>query len=383
MPLYVWDGSKYVRIDDGSGNLNAKNKVYDADLDGLIEQLASHTHSRGDISDFFSSPFWDNIPDKPSQFPPEPHTHSLSDINAGSGYYPAKTSRSDNLPSWNDIPDKPSEFPPEAHTHSRSDISDFFSSPFWDNIPDKPSQFPPEPHASNHLPGGSDQLFDQSLNTTDDVKFNTIWLAGNEIKDSSGTTRITLGDPIIFNGFIRSGSGSVWIQLEGENRVIKYSVGKLSINAYSSAANATYKIAMFDYRDNNNTGALNSGTSVSVYKLYYVSLSSASRLDYKENIQEFGFDALDTIRRLRFYKFTWKLDGRQDFGLIADYVADIDPNLVSRDSSDKIVGLDMNKLVLYSLRGIQQLYDVLVTIKNRVDALESRLRKLEAKLNAS
>jgi len=98
MPLYVWNGSEYVRIDDGSGNLNAKNKMYDTDLDGIVDQAVAgpHTHVRADISDFFSSPFWDNIPDKPS------------------------------------------EFPPEAHTHSRSDISDFFSSPFWGNIPDRP-----------------------------------------------------------------------------------------------------------------------------------------------------------------------------------------------------------------------------------------------------
>ncbi|MBW2672334.1 MAG: hypothetical protein JRD89_02810, partial [Deltaproteobacteria bacterium] len=31
--------------------------------------------TRGKITDLFSSPFWDNIPDKPSVFPPETHTH--------------------------------------------------------------------------------------------------------------------------------------------------------------------------------------------------------------------------------------------------------------------------------------------------------------------
>ncbi|MBC7334335.1 MAG: hypothetical protein H5T85_07795 [Actinobacteria bacterium] len=41
----------------------------------------------------------------------------------GSGYYITKTSRSDQLPSWNDIPDKPSTFPPSSHAHAGSDIS--------------------------------------------------------------------------------------------------------------------------------------------------------------------------------------------------------------------------------------------------------------------
>ena len=86
-----------------------------------------HTHTRSEVTDFFSAPFWENIPDKPSTYPPEPHTHTRSEIT---DFW--------EVPFWENIPDKPSEYPPEAHTHSRSDITDFFSAPFWDNIPDKP-----------------------------------------------------------------------------------------------------------------------------------------------------------------------------------------------------------------------------------------------------
>jgi len=61
-------------------------------------------------------------------------------------------------PFWQSIPDKPTVFPPAAHTHSRGKITDFFSSPFWDNIPDKPSTFPPSSHThspSDISPQGS------------------------------------------------------------------------------------------------------------------------------------------------------------------------------------------------------------------------------------
>ena len=149
-----------------------------------------HTHTRSDITDFWSSPFWDNIPDKPSVFPPESHgsshniggsdeipdlatlrndfdSHESSKIaHVPSGKYVCATSRSDQLPSWNDIPDKPSTFPPEPHTHNRSDITDFWASPFWNNIPDKPSTFPPSAHASSHKPGGSDALFPADFHIT-------------------------------------------------------------------------------------------------------------------------------------------------------------------------------------------------------------------------
>jgi len=45
-------------------------------------------------------------------------THGIS-----SGYYIAKTSRSDQLPAWNDIQGKPSSFTPAVHTHSPAQIN--------------------------------------------------------------------------------------------------------------------------------------------------------------------------------------------------------------------------------------------------------------------
>jgi len=86
------------------------------------------------------------------------HAGAVTGIHGVGASYVAKTSRSDQWPSWGDIPDKPSVFPPEAHTHPRDDITDLFSSPFWDNIPDKPSVYPPEAHASSHKDGGADEV---------------------------------------------------------------------------------------------------------------------------------------------------------------------------------------------------------------------------------
>jgi hypothetical protein len=94
----------------------------------MEQKVETHKHVRNDILDFFSTPFWDNIPDKPTSFPPSAHTHTKADIT---------------------------DF---AHTHPRGDIADFFASPFWNNIPDKPSAFPPSAHATTHQSGGSDAL---------------------------------------------------------------------------------------------------------------------------------------------------------------------------------------------------------------------------------
>jgi hypothetical protein len=85
--------------------------VYDALVAGDIPSI-----TRSKISDFWASPFWTNIPDKPSTFPPS------------------------------------------SHTHARADVTDFWSSPFWGSIPDKPSTFPPSAHASSHASGGADAV---------------------------------------------------------------------------------------------------------------------------------------------------------------------------------------------------------------------------------
>jgi len=77
---------------------------------------------RSKITDFFSAPFWDNIPDKPSVFPPESHTHD-------DRYYTKTQLQTSGQSSvhWNNITNKPSTFPPDPHTHTLSEITDFSS----------------------------------------------------------------------------------------------------------------------------------------------------------------------------------------------------------------------------------------------------------------
>ena len=49
-------------------------------ISGVLDLARIPSLPRSKISDFFSSPFWDNIPDKPSKFPPEAHTHDISEV---------------------------------------------------------------------------------------------------------------------------------------------------------------------------------------------------------------------------------------------------------------------------------------------------------------
>lgn len=62
---------------------------------------------------------WDTLAGKPSEFPPENHTHNIADVNG------LQTELNTKLESvaWGDVGGKPSEFPPASHTHSIADVS--------------------------------------------------------------------------------------------------------------------------------------------------------------------------------------------------------------------------------------------------------------------
>ena len=158
----------------------------------IVEQkVATHTHTRTDIVDFFSTPFWNNIPDKPPDFPPSPHTHSLSDIlqsGASTNQVPkwSGTQWQPGSVNWDEITNRPSQFPPSPHTHVKADITDFAHTHTlselqqsgattnqvpkwsgtqwqpgnvdWNEVTNKPTQFTPSAHQATHQAGGSDAL---------------------------------------------------------------------------------------------------------------------------------------------------------------------------------------------------------------------------------
>ena len=71
--------------------------------DGSITDAKIKSVSRSKIPDFFSPPFWSNIPDKPDKFPPEPHKHDVSDIE---GLH--------IVSDWKDIQNKPIDLVDDA-----------------------------------------------------------------------------------------------------------------------------------------------------------------------------------------------------------------------------------------------------------------------------
>ena len=82
-----------------------------------------------------------------------------------------------------------------------------------------PEAFPPEPHAASHGPGGSDELYDQSLNTNETVSFQRVQSSGNAFW-------VDLNERAIGN------YTATWIQVHGGAGTWQYAAELPDINAY-------------------------------------------------------------------------------------------------------------------------------------------------------
>jgi hypothetical protein len=121
---------------------------------------------------------------------------------------------------WDNVTDKPSTFPPEAHTHTADQITDFstaaaaaalvqsvagqtgtvtlavadVSGAVADTDARLSDDRNPTSHASSHLPEGADEIFDQSLNTDDDVAFSSIDFGDDFTIGADGFATIERGE---------------------------------------------------------------------------------------------------------------------------------------------------------------------------------------------
>jgi hypothetical protein len=129
---------------------------------------------------------WDNVTDKPTTFPPEAHTHQASEITDFTAAVEAVSPPAD----WDTLANKPSTFPPDTHASAHATAgSDPLTPADIGAVADTDARLSdsrtPTSHASSHLPEGADEIFDQSLNTDDDVNFASVETGETRI-DASG-----------------------------------------------------------------------------------------------------------------------------------------------------------------------------------------------------
>lgn len=100
----------------------------------------------------------------------------------------------------------------------------------------------------------------------------------------------------------------------------------------------------------------------------YIGYASSS-IRRKENIQDAGLDCIAKVNALRPRKFTWKSSGKQDYGLIAEEVYKVCPELAI---TEKINGKDVPCAVDYEGGLPKLLLPYVQDLNRRLSALEER-----------
>ena len=84
----------------------------------------SYTSVEADYTPFGQLVDWNDIENKPSTFPPSPHTHPLSEVPSSlTGTY-WRLNDTWTVASFSGLPGKPDTYPPSPHTHLEVDITD-------------------------------------------------------------------------------------------------------------------------------------------------------------------------------------------------------------------------------------------------------------------
>jgi len=97
----------------------------------------------------------------------------------------------------------------------------------------------------------------------------------------------------------------------------------------------------------------------------------ASLRKYKENIKSID-SAIEEVYDLRPVTYTWKENGRKEIGLIAEEVADVNPQLVTYNEDEDIQGLSTYGLISVLVKSVQELKDENEMLSKRIDELESK-----------
>ena len=177
-----------------------------------------------------------------------------------------------------------------------------------------------------------------------------------------------------FYGYSQAGSNGVWTYVNGTTRnwIVNNSGDRLYVsNTGLVGIGTTPSTGGYRLELPNTAGPAGQGRANA-----WVTYSSR---ELKENIATIT-DPVGTLGRLRGVTFDWKAGDEQgkhahDIGFIAEEVAAVLPELVTRTADGKATGLDYGRVVPVAVEAIK-------AQQKRIEGLEARNAELEARLRA-
>jgi len=113
------------------------------------------------------------------------------------------------------------------------------------------------------------------------------------------------------------------------------------------------------------------GTSVCQNASFQLTTCSSS-LRYKQNVNPFR-SGLDLIHRLRPVAFNWKADNKEDIGLVAEEVAEVEPLLVTHNDKGEVEGVKYDRVGVVLINAVKEQ-------QAQIETLEKRLRYQERRI---
>jgi hypothetical protein len=106
------------------------------------------------------------------------------------------------------------------------------------------------------------------------------------------------------------------------------------------------------------------GSLIVTGSAFVTSLTETSALRYKKYVKSLQ-PQTDTVYQLRPVHFKWRDTNRNDFGLIAEEVEKIYPDLVTKGDDGNVLGISYTKLTSILIKTVQELTDRIEQLENK------------------
>jgi hypothetical protein len=204
--------------------------------------------------------------------------------------------------------------------------------------------------------------------------------------DIGGTLVVTPGAKLDVNGNMRIANNQSIAGNSG-NGIGYLSIAKVGIGNELTLGDANNAKLQFVTGGTNgavsmviaNGGNIGVGTATPTEKLHVVgnilatgTITQASSRRWKTNIMPMK-KALEKVLRLQGVTFRWKTDGRNDFGLIAEEVAEVIPEAVTFEENHKDAkGVDYGRLVAVLIEAIKEQQTEIQFLKETLAVIQKK-----------
>lgn len=223
------------------------------------------------------------------------------------------------------------------------------------------------------LPATTDTLV--ARNTTDTLTNKTIAAGSNTI---SGLTNTNLsGSAGITNANLANSTIS-GISLGGTLNALSFGSFLTSSGSYNGSTARTVSIAgttantgdtlvARDFNGDFSAGSISCAYLTASFTIIAQDVNSLSDLDLKKNVKTLE-NPIKTIQQIRGVSFDWKSDERSSFGVIAQELEEVLPELVTTKENKSV---NYNGLIAVLIEAVKSQQEEINTLKNEIELLKN------------